>query len=88
MAREIQNASSSRLLENSPQYRDRHIARNTYEVNDTYNVSHPNALSDGDEWGKGLLNGQVGGATDIKSRQTAKAKNKYNSNNEYNAGNA
>jgi hypothetical protein len=74
----------SRLLENSPEFRDAHIARNPFNKNDNYNVAHPNALSDGDEAGKGLLNGQVGGLTDIKSKEKMVAKNMYNQNNEYN----
>lgn len=78
----------SRLLENSPQFRDANVARNTYDKNDNYNVAHPNALSDGDEWGKGLLNGQVGGLTDIKSKDRMLAKNMYNINNPYNIDNA
>lgn len=75
----------SRLLENSDEFREKNIVRNTYDNNDKYNVSHPNALSDGDELGKGEFNGSVGSATDIRMRQTAKAKNMYNSNNEYDA---
>ena len=78
----------SRLLENSPQYRDTHIARNIFDKNDNYNVAHPNALSDGDEWGKGLLNGQVGGLTDIKSKERMLVKNMYNQNNPYDIENA
>ena len=76
-----------RLLENSGEFREKNIARNSYDNNDTYNVGHENALSSGDELGKGELNGSVGSVTDIKSRNTAKARNLYNSNNEYNAGN-
>lgn len=78
----------SRLIENSGEYREKNIVRNSYNNNDKYSVGHPNALSDGDELGKGELNGSVGSATDIKMRKSAKAKNMYNSNNEYNAGTA
>ncbi|MFW6246995.1 MAG: hypothetical protein ACOC22_02370 [bacterium] len=78
----------SRLLENSPEYRDAQISRNTFNKNDTYNVSHPDALSDGDEIGKGELNSQVGSLTDIKSKERMVAKNIYNQNNEYNISNA
>lgn len=77
----------SRLLENSGEFRDKNIVRNTHNANDFYNVSHPNALSDGDELGKGEFNGNIGNETDIKSRKTAKSKNLYNSNNEYTAAN-
>jgi hypothetical protein len=78
----------SRLEDISAGYRKREISRNEYDNNDPYTGGHANALSDGDEWGKGENNGQVGGATDIKARQTMIAKNKFNRNNEYNAGTA
>ena len=78
----------SRLLENSPQYRDTHISRNVYDKNDGYNIAHPNAKSDGDEFGKGLSNDQIGGLTDIKSKEKMLARNIYNQNNEYNINNA
>lgn len=78
----------SRLLENSGEFREKQIVRNSYDNNDKYNVAHPNALSDGDELGKGELNGSVGSATDISRRKLLKTKNMYNSNNEYDASNA
>ena len=68
----------SRLQEISKEYREREIKRNGYDLNDEYNVSHENALSDGDEKGKGEKNGSIGGATDIERRQRAAATNKYN----------
>ena len=74
----------SRLEENSVQYRKKEIARNSYDSNDEYSVSHPNALSDGDEKGKGEKNKSVGGATDIKERNEQIARNRYNKNREYN----
>ena len=74
------------FLENSQQYKECSVAKNDYNDNDQYFSGHKNALSDGDEWGKGENNGNIGGATDIKTRKTAISKNKYNSNNEYNAG--
>lgn len=64
------------------------IAKNEFDNNDQYTVGHPDALSTGDENGKGEVNGEVGGATDIKSRNTLIAKNKYNSNKEYYSGTA
>jgi len=78
----------SRLEDISEQFRKREIARNDYDKEDTYNSGHDDALSTGDEAGKGEVNGQVGGATDIKTRQSSIVKNKYNKNNEYNAGTA
>lgn len=74
----------SRLEDISVQFRKKNVARNDYDENDKYEAGHPNALSTGDEKGKGLVNEQVGGATDIKTRETAMARNKYNRNREYN----
>ena len=73
----------SRLEEISEQYRKREIVRNSYDKEDTYAGTHPNALSDGDEKGKGEKNGSIGSATDIKQRQIAATKNKYNTNRPY-----
>lgn len=78
----------SRLEDISVQYRKREIARNDYDENDVYNSGHDDALSTGDEDGKGEVNGEVGGATDIKTRYSSLAKNKFNKNREYNAGTA
>ena len=73
----------SRLEDVSEQYRKREIVRNDYDKNDEYSGTHEDALSDGDEKGKGEKNGQVGGATDIKMRELAATKNKYNLNRPY-----
>ena len=78
----------SRLEDVSLQYRTCTVAKNDYGNNDQYTLGHPDALSTGDEDGKGEVNGQVGGATDIKKRETLVAKNKFNRNKEYNAGTA
>lgn len=78
----------SRLEDISAQYRVCSTARNDYNYDDEYSVGNPNALSTGDEKGKGEANGQVGSATDIKVRQTLMTKNKFNKNKEYNAGTA
>lgn len=78
----------SRLLENSGQFRDQQRARNTYTNNDEYVTGHPNALSDGDEKGKGQTDQGVGSATDISKRTEASARNLYNKNNEYGIANA
>lgn len=74
----------SRLEEQSVQYRKREIARNDHDFNDEYSGTHPDALSDGDEKGKGEKNGSIGSATDIKERNQQIAKNRYNYNREYN----
>lgn len=78
----------SRLEDISVPFRKQNVARNDYDNNDQYNTGHADALSTGDELGKGEVNGQVGGATDIKEREKQIAKNKFNKNREYNAGTA
>lgn len=78
----------SNLEDVSLAFRNQNVVRNDYNNNNQYNVGSPEALSTGDEKGKGELNGQVGGATDIKTRDAEIAKNKYNKNREYNAGTA
>jgi hypothetical protein len=81
----------SRLLENGKAFRDKEIARNSstlFTSNDPYNVAHENALSDGDEKGKGENNGSIGGLTDITKRGQSEAKNMYNQNRPYDASRA
>jgi len=78
----------SRLEDISLPFRECTIAKNDYGNNDAYVAGHPDALSTGDEQGKGEMNGEVGNATDIKTRSVLMTKNKYNKNREYNAGTA
>ena len=72
----------SRLLENSPQYRDPLIAKNAFTNNDEYQVGHSRALSDGDEHGKGETD-TIGSVTDIRKRDQLEAKNLYTQNDPY-----
>jgi len=74
----------SRLEDVSLPFRKVNIARNDYDNNDQYNVGHADALSTGDENGKGEVNGQIGSLTDIKQKEKLVAKNKFNKNREYN----
>ena len=78
----------SRLEEVSAPFRKALITKNEFDNNDQYTVGHPDALSTGDENGKGENNGDVGGLTDIKVRKALITKNKFNYNREYNAGTA
>ena len=78
----------SRLEDVSLPFRDQNVARNDYDNNDAYNGSHSNALSNGDEKGKGEVNGSVGGATDIKTREKELVKNKFTATKQYNASTA
>ena len=78
----------SRLEDSSINFRKSNLARNGYDNNDNYNVAHSNALSSGDEKGKGENNNQVGGTTDIKTREKLAVKNKFTPTNEYNSATA
>ena len=44
---------------------------------------HPNAMSDGDEKGKGEVDGKVGSSIDIQTRTDVVARNKYNGSKGY-----
>jgi hypothetical protein len=78
----------SRLLTNSESFRKANEARNTYNSKADYNTGHENALSDGDELGKGEVDGSVGSATDIRQKNALEAKNLYTPKNEYGISNA
>lgn len=62
------------------------MASNEYDGSpgDEYGSSHPNALSDGDEAGKGQTN-TIGSQTDILTRQSLLGFNTYNASSEYNS---
>ena len=76
----------SKLEDTNVGFRENNVVRNTYKTEDQYTSGHKNALSDGDEKGKGEKNSSVGSATDIKTRDASIAKNTYNKNKEYDAG--
>jgi len=76
----------SRLEDISAPFREAQLNTNDYKTTKLYDAANPDALSTGDEQGKGENNGSVGSATDIRTRNGLLAKNKYNSNHEYNAG--
>ena len=59
------------------------LTKNQYSDNFGYGSTNPNAISDGDEKGKGENNGKVGSSTDINLRQQNLSKNMYGSNNSY-----
>lgn len=68
--------------------RKEHVARNEYNYTDEYGVNNKNALSDGDEKGKGQMgdDGTIGSVTDINTRIANIVKNNYNKNNGYGLG--
>jgi hypothetical protein len=59
------------------------IPKNTYKESFAYGPNNPDALSNGDEFGKGELNGSIGSKTDISVRTKLAAINIYNENNQY-----
>ena len=71
------------LFKYSDGFRNREIVRNKYKTTNEYRASHPNALSDGDELGKGENNGSIGSATDVRERNIAEARNTFTKNNPY-----
>jgi hypothetical protein len=56
---------------------------NPYTGANTYGPNHKNALSDGDEKGKGLYKGSIGGRTDINTRNQNMGSNPFNKSNPY-----
>lgn len=77
------NGKNVSLEEFSVQFRQRELAKNKYGRNNAYEGTHPDALSDGDELGKGEKNGTVGSRTDIATRNAQQAKNVYTANDPY-----
>lgn len=73
----------SRLLENSEEFRKNQVAKNTYDKEDEFGISHPNALSDGDDKGKGESDGTIGSKTDIENRRQMLTKNRFSYNKPY-----
>tara|TARA_R110000765_G_scaffold180848_1_gene286764 strand:+ start:261 stop:602 length:342 start_codon:yes stop_codon:yes gene_type:complete len=90
------------LTNSSDKFRKQNLVKNTYPSSDTegYSPNHPNALSDGDEKGKGnaiylgVYGNDIGTRTDIMGNGEANTgrmnnlkTNLYGQNNEYGAGN-
>lgn len=74
----MEQVSKISLLTFSNTFRNDQLARNRFSKNDNYRPNHPDALSTGDEQGKELFNGSIGGRTDIITRNTSLGKNFYN----------
>ena len=77
---------ATRLEILAEQFRNESIARNSYQTKSAYDSNHPNALSNGDEKGKGEMAGRVGSLTDINLRIDNLGRNIYNSENQYSSG--
>ena len=72
------------------QQRNSLIPKNTYNDNKEYNSNNPNALSDGDEKGRGQKDdgGTIGTLTDINTRKDLLGRNLYLKNDGYNSNNS
>lgn len=81
----IVNGKLIDLAEYSVQFRTEELTRNKYSLNNQYTETSPDALSDGDELGKGEKNGSIGGRTDIAERNKELSKNLFTVNNQYDA---
>ncbi len=79
----IINGKQVPLEEYNKQFRLEELAKNKYGNNNQYTEGHADALSDGDEQGKGERNGSVGSKTDIEQRGKLLAKNIYTPNDPY-----
>lgn len=79
----------SKISEISDGFRNKNLAKNDYtDGKNEYTASNKDALSDGDERGKGDLNGSIGSKTDNNKRNEMTKKNNYTEGkNEYNPSN-
>ena len=66
--------------------RQEHLARNVYIDKNGYSTTHENALSTGDEKGKGETD-KIGSSTDIQTRISNIVKNTYSNQNGYGVNN-
>ncbi len=90
MAGEQQTQPGARLSEYAQAERDKLFPKNIYSPkSDSYGPQHPNALSDGDDRGRGtavflgVRDNETGTKTDILTRKENVKTNSYNSKNGY-----
>ena len=97
-----QKQPGEKLTQESTKFREQMMVKNTYQISDTegYSPNHPNALSDGDDKGKGnaiylgVYGEDIGTRTDIMGNGEVNTgrinnikTNLYSRENEYSAGN-
>jgi len=73
----------TKLDELAEKARLEHIAKNSYKTGNEYNSANLNALSNGDEKGKGENNGQIGSSIDINERIKQTGQNTYKDSRKY-----
>ena len=84
-------STAKKLTDIAEQERKKNLVKNTYTINgeSLYSAQHPNALSDGDEAGKGnsvfldVFTEQTGSQTDILTRKDNVVINHYSKDNVY-----
>lgn len=59
------------------------LSKNDYNTSNLYSAVNKDALSDGDEKGKGELNGSIGSKTDKTEKTKLVVKNMFTPDNEY-----
>jgi hypothetical protein len=59
------------------------LAKNDYNTSKEYSAVNKDALSDGDEKGKGELNGSIGSVTDKAEKTKLVVKNPFTPDNQY-----
>ena len=59
------------------------LSKNDYNTSKEYSAVNKDALSDGDEKGKGELNGSIGSATDKAEKNKLVVKNIFTPENQY-----
>lgn len=75
----------SKLENIADKERQKNIAKNSKSETDLYNAGHPDALSDGDNQGRGETS-TIGTKIDIAAREKLKSKNPFSDVNIYDAG--
>ena len=89
MAQEQQTQPGEQLTAIGKAERDRLFPKNEYSPkSESYSPQHPNAMSDGDEKGRGNsvflgVRGDIGTQTDILTRKDLVKTNAFNSKNSY-----
>ena len=73
----------TKLEEHAEKIRQELITKNSYKTGNEYNSNNLNALSNGDDKGKGEYNGQVGSLKDINSRIENIKRNEYKVDKKY-----
>jgi hypothetical protein len=75
--------AQDRLTKIAEAQRNALLAKNDYNTSKEYSAVNKDALSDGDEKGKGELNGSIGSVTDKAEKTKLVVKNPFTPDNQY-----